>query len=49
MDAIRNIYPNEIVSIVLPEETAVSVIEPYSARILFEFDCGGKHEIGLAL
>ncbi|MBE6541890.1 MAG: SpoIID/LytB domain-containing protein [Ruminococcaceae bacterium] len=47
-DEVREIYPDEIVSIVLPEETAVSVIDPYDARILFEFDCGGDHELGLA-
>lgn len=48
IEDIRDIYDGEIVSIVSPSRTAVSVIDPYNDVILFEFDCGGEYELGLA-
>jgi len=48
LDAVKDIFSDYRVYTVSPSETAVSVIEPYDARILFEFDCGGDgEELGL--
>ena len=46
--AVEDIFGRYDVYTVSPTETAVSVIDPYEARILFEFDCGGEgEELGL--
>ena len=34
------------VSLITPSYTAVSVIDPWNAKILFEYDCGGESVIG---
>lgn len=47
LDYVRSVYPNEIISVVTPEDTAVSVIDPNSDTILFEYDCGGRSELGI--
>ena len=47
LEYVRGVYPNEIISVVSPTDTAVSVIDPYSDIILFEYDCGGRSELGL--
>ncbi len=47
IDEIKDIFSDEKVSIVSPSETAVLVLNPYTDRILFEYDCGGETEIGL--
>ncbi len=44
---IESIYDGEVISVVTPAKTAVSVLDPYSNTILFEFDCGGDYELGL--
>ena len=47
LDLVKQIYPDRYVSIVSPATTAVSLVNPYSDKILFEFDCGGSGELGL--
>jgi len=45
---IERVFGDYHVSVAGPQKTAVSVIDPYDARILFEFDCGGEgEELGL--
>lgn len=44
---IEDIFDNLEVTVAYPTTTAVSVIDPYTDRILFEFDCGGEYELGL--
>ncbi len=46
LELVKQIYPNRYVSIVTPEQTAVSVVNPYTDKIVFEYDCGSKTEIG---
>ena len=43
----EDIFRNRRIDVAYPTDTAVSVINPYDNRILFEFDCGGKAELGL--
>lgn len=47
LDDVEDIFRDENVYIVEPTDTAVSVIDPYSETILFEYDCGGDSELGL--
>ncbi len=47
LDSIYQIFDGEIISIVTPEDTAVSVVNPDNDVILFEYDCGGRSELGL--
>lgn len=47
LDDVIDIFYGEIVSIVSPSKTAVSIIDPDSDLILFEYDCGGSTELGL--
>jgi len=47
LEYVRGVYPNEIISIVSPTTTAVSVVDPYSDTILFEYDCGARSELGI--
>lgn len=47
LDEVEDIFRGEKVSIVEPTDTAVSLLNPYSDEILFEFDCGGESELGL--
>lgn len=47
LETVKQIFPGHTVTVAYPTETAVSVIDPYSDRILFEFDCGGSVELGL--
>lgn len=46
LELVREIYPDRYVSIVTPEQTAVSVVNPYTDKIVFEYDCGSNSEIG---
>ncbi len=45
---IMRIFPGHTVTVASPTDTAVSVIDPYNDDILFEYDCGGETELGLA-
>lgn len=47
LEDVETIYDDEIVSIVSPARTCVSVLCPDTDEILFEFDCGGEYELGL--
>lgn len=47
LETVRQIFPGHTVTVAYPTETAVSVIDPYTDRIVFEFDCGGNMELGL--
>ncbi len=42
-----DLFPDRRITVAEPTETAVSLIEPYENRILFEYDCGGESELGL--
>lgn len=44
---IEDIFDDLDVTVAYPTSTAVSVIDPYTDQILFEFDCGGEYELGL--
>ena len=45
---VARIFEDYDVYVAEPTDTAVSVIDPYEAQILFEFDCGGEgEELGL--
>ena len=44
---IEDIIRGEYISVVSPTDTAVSLIEPNTDVIMFEYDCGGKSELGL--
>ncbi len=44
---IKRVFPGYTVTVAYPTDTAVSVIDPYTDKILFEYDCGGKSELGL--
>lgn len=44
----RNLYPDRYVSVVSPQDTAVSIVDPMTDSILFEFDCGSTWNIGLS-
>ena len=48
LDDVEAIFRQYDVEIVSPSYTAVSVVEPYSERILFEFDCDAELELGLS-
>ena len=45
---VQDVFPDRIVSVAQPKQTAVSVVNPYTDLIVFEYDCGGKSELGLA-
>ncbi len=47
IDEVESVFDDEIISIVSPTETAVSVLDPERDIILFEYDCGGDSELGL--
>ncbi len=47
LETVRQIFPGHTVTVAYPTGTAVSVINPYTDRIEFEFDCGGRVELGL--
>ena len=46
LDLVKEIYPDRYVSVVTPEQTAVSVVNPYTDKIVFEYDCGSGSELG---
>ena len=48
LEDVEAIYRNERVRLIKPSETAVAVLDPYSDVILFEYDCYGESELGLA-
>ena len=47
LDDVADIYPRCDVYVVEPSVTAVSLLEPYSNAVLFEYDCAGESELGL--
>lgn len=47
LEDVEDIFSRMDVYVVKPTSTAVSVINPYSEEILFEFDNGGDSELGL--
>ncbi len=47
LETVRQIFPGHTVTVAYPTATAVSLINPYTDRIEFEFDCGGWAELGL--
>ncbi len=48
LEDIEDIYEEEYVSIVSPEKSCVSVLNPDTDEILFEYDCGRETELGIA-
>lgn len=48
LEDVEDIYDDEIVSIVSPARSCVSVLCPDTDEILFEYDCGRKTELGIA-
>lgn len=47
LEDIDDIFRRRDVSVVSPSDTAVSVVDPDSGYILFEFDCNAELELGL--
>lgn len=48
VDDVEELFDGYYVSIVSPTDTAVSLLNPENDIILFEYDCGGESELGLA-
>ncbi len=46
-DTVGKLYPNETVYATGASATSVSVLDPQTDAILFEYDCGGETELGL--
>lgn len=46
-DTIGKLYPNETVYATGASGTSVTVLDPETDAILFEYDCGGETELGL--
>ncbi len=46
LDTIKELFPEHYVSIVSPTDTAVSVVDPNTDDVLFEFDGYGRYELG---
>ncbi len=44
---VQSIFPGETVYATGASETSVSLVDPATDRILFEFDCGGKEELAM--
>ncbi len=47
IEDVEDIFRRYDVDIVSPSSTAVSVVEPYSGQIMFEFDCDAELELGM--
>ncbi len=47
IDDAEDIFRRYDVDVVSPSATAVSVVEPYSGKIMFEFDCDAELELGV--
>jgi len=45
---VEDVYDDEYVSIVSPAKSCVSVLNPDTDEILFEYDCGWETELGIA-
>ncbi len=45
--AVQSVFPNETVYATGASETSVSLVDPATDRILFEFDCGGREELAM--
>ena len=48
LEDVEDIYDDEYVSIVSPAKSCVSVLNPDTDEILFEYDCGRQTELGIA-
>ncbi len=47
VETVQSLFPGETVYATGASETSVSIVDPDTDRILFEFDCGGKVELGM--
>jgi len=47
VSAVQEIFPGETVYVTGASQTSVSLIDPETDEILFEFDCGSESELGL--
>jgi len=47
LSVVEGVFPGEVIYVTGASAYSVSVIDPNSDQILFEFDCGGKTELGL--
>ncbi|MBQ8400501.1 MAG: SpoIID/LytB domain-containing protein, partial [Clostridia bacterium] len=47
VETVQDIFPDDTVYVTGASKTSVSLIEPETDRILFEYDCGGETELGL--
>ena len=47
LDTVNSIYPNEVVYVTGPSKTSVSVIDPNTDEIYFEYDCGSESTLGM--
>jgi len=47
LEDVEDIYDDEYVSIVSPAKSCVSVLNPDTDEILFEYDCGRETELGI--
>ncbi|MBE6569215.1 MAG: SpoIID/LytB domain-containing protein [Ruminococcaceae bacterium] len=47
LETVKSVYPNEVVYVTGASKTSVSVIDPNTDAILFEYDCGDESNLGL--
>lgn len=47
LQIVYSVYPDEVVYVTGPSQTSVSVIDPNTDEILFEYDCGDESTLGL--
>jgi len=47
VETVKTVFPEETVYVTGASQTSVSVVQPESDEILFEYDCGGETELGL--
>ncbi len=47
VSTVQNIFPGETIYTTGASNTSVSLLDPATDRILFEFDCGGEVELGM--
>ncbi len=48
LDELESFFPRRRMNITGPTDTAVTVFDPDDRTILFEYDCGGETELGIA-
>lgn len=47
LTTVQSVYPDEVVYVTAPSKTSVSVIDPETDEICFEYDCGSESTLGL--